>query len=110
LCLTRGASASWAFSSSARISAGRASAGKGFKIGPLFAADGEMAEALFRGLADLAPGAPIFLDVPENNPQAMALAQRHGMGEVFGCARMYFGPPPVLPLAEIFGVTTFELG
>jgi Acetyltransferase (GNAT) domain len=69
-----------------------------------------MAEALFRGLADLAPGAPIFLDVPENNPQAMALAQRHGMGEVFGCARMYFGPPPVLPLAEIFGVTTFELG
>jgi GNAT superfamily N-acetyltransferase len=83
---------------------------QGFKIGPLFAADGEMAEALFRGLADLAPGAPIFLDVPENNPQAMALAQRHGMGEVFGCARMYFGPPPVLPLAEIFGVTTFELG
>lgn len=83
---------------------------QGFKVGPLFAADGEMAEALFRGLGDLAPGAPIFLDVPENNPQAMALAQRHGMGEVFGCARMYFGPPPTLPVTEIFGVTTFELG
>ena len=83
---------------------------QGFKIGPLFAADGAIAEALYRGLGDFAPGEPIFLDVPENNPQAMALAQRHGLREVFGCARMYHGPPPVLPGDEIFGVTTFELG
>jgi hypothetical protein len=32
------------------------------------------------------------------------------MTEVFGCARMYHGPPPPLPATEIFGVTTFELG
>ena len=83
---------------------------QGYKIDPLFAADGETAEALFLGLGDLAPGAPVYLDVPENNPQAMLLAQRHGMRAVFGCARMYFGPPPVLPREEIFGVTTFELG
>lgn len=83
---------------------------RGCKIGPLFADDAATAEALFRGLADFAPGAPIFLDVPENNPAALALAQRHGLREVFGCARMYFGPPPVLPDDEIFGVTTFELG
>jgi GNAT superfamily N-acetyltransferase len=82
----------------------------GFKIGPLFAADGDIAEALFCGLGDLAPGEPIILDVPENNPQAMALVRRHGLREVFGCARMYYGPPPVLPYREIFGVTTFELG
>jgi len=83
---------------------------QGFKIGPLFAADGDTAEALFRGLGDIAPGEPVFLDVPENNPQAMALARRHALREVFGCARMYYGPPPVLPYGEIFGVTTFELG
>jgi ribosomal protein S18 acetylase RimI-like enzyme len=83
---------------------------QGFKIGPLFAADGESAEALFLGLGDIAPGEPIFLDVPENNPEAMALARRHGLREIFGCARMYYGPPPVLPYGEIFGVTTFELG
>jgi GNAT superfamily N-acetyltransferase len=83
---------------------------KGFKIGPLFAADGDTAEALYRGLGDVAPGEPVYLDVPEDNPHAMALAERHGMREVFGCARMYFGPPPVLPHAEVFGVTTFELG
>jgi hypothetical protein len=29
---------------------------------------------------------------------------------VFGCARMYLGPPPELPHQEIFGVTTLELG
>jgi len=83
---------------------------RGLKIGPLFAADGEIAERLFRGLEDFAPGEPIFLDVPENNRQAMALAQRHAMTEVFGCARMYYGSAPVLPDQEIFGVTTFELG
>ena len=83
---------------------------QGFKVGPLFAADGDTAEALYRGLGDIAPGEPIYLDVPEDNPQAMALAERHGMREVFGCARMYYGPPPVLPQGEIFGVTTFELG
>lgn len=83
---------------------------RGFKIGPLFAADADIAEALFRGLGDIAPGEPVYLDVPENNPQAMALAQRHGMREVFGCARMYYGPPPVVPHEEIFGVTTFEFG
>lgn len=82
----------------------------GFKIGPLFAADSDAADALFRGLGDLAPGEPIFLDVPENNPLAMALARRHNLREVFGCARMYYGPQPILPYREIFGVTTFELG
>ncbi|NEV63261.1 GNAT family N-acetyltransferase [Thiorhodococcus minor] len=83
---------------------------QGFKIGPLFAADAEIAEALFVSLADHAPGVPIFLDAPENNPDAMALAERQGLREVFGCARMYYGPAPRLPDREIFGVTTFELG
>jgi GNAT superfamily N-acetyltransferase len=83
---------------------------EGFKIGPLFAADPATAEDLFGGLADFARGEPLFLDVPELNPAALALVQRHGMREVFGCARMYLGPPPKLPHEEIFGVTTFELG
>jgi GNAT superfamily N-acetyltransferase len=83
---------------------------RGFKIGPLFAADAAIAEDLFAGLADHAAGQPLFLDAPVLNPAAVALAQRHGMREVFGCARMYLGPAPALPDHEIFGVTTFELG
>jgi GNAT superfamily N-acetyltransferase len=83
---------------------------RGFKIGPLFAAGAGIAEDLFRGLAGHAPGAPVSLDAPECNREALALARRHGMSEVFGCARMYLGPRPPLPGGEIFGVTTFELG
>ncbi len=83
---------------------------QGYKIGPLFADDAATAEALFLGLGDLAPGQPIYLDVPENNPAAMALARRHGLREVFGCARMYHGPAPVLPEHEVYGITSFELG
>ncbi len=82
----------------------------GHKIGPLFAADAAAAERLFVALSRRVPGEPIFLDLPEANAAALALARRHGMREVFGCAKMYLGPPPQLPEDEIFGVTTFELG
>ena len=84
--------------------------GQGCKVGPLFADDGEAAEALYARLAGFAAGGPLFLDAPENNPAAMALVQRHGMVEVFGCARMYLGKPPAVAHERIFGVTTFELG
>lgn len=83
---------------------------RGHKVGPLFADDPATAEALFTGLGRSVPGQPLFLDVPEDNPDAVALARRHGMQEVFGCARMYLGPRPALPMPEIYGVTTFELG
>jgi GNAT superfamily N-acetyltransferase len=82
----------------------------GHKIGPLFAANASVAEQLLVAFASRVPGEPIFLDVPEINRDALALVARHGMKEVFGCARMVLGPIPKLPDAEIFGVTTFELG
>lgn len=83
---------------------------EGCKVGPLFADDADTAEALYSHLAAFAAGGPVYLDTPENNPAAIALAQRHGMSEVFGCARMYLGPFPDLAHECIFGVTTFELG
>ena len=83
---------------------------QGCKIGPLFADDTATAEALYARLAAFAAGGEVFLDVPENNPAAMEFAGRHGMSEVFGCARMYLGPPPGLAHERIFGITTFELG
>ncbi|MNF53191.1 hypothetical protein D3C84_345650 [compost metagenome] len=83
---------------------------EGCKVGPLFADDARAAEALYAQLAPFAAGGPLFLDAPENNPAAMELVQRHGMTEVFGCARMYLGPVPALRHERVFGVTTFELG
>lgn len=83
---------------------------RGYKIGPLFADDEQLAETLFQALSGCAIDAPLFLDVPETNPAAVMLAQRHGLHIVFETARMYTGPVPPLPIERIFGVTTFELG
>lgn len=83
----------------------------GYKIGPLVADAPELADALFRALANTAvPNQPIYLDVPEVNPTAVALAQRHHMQPAFETARMYTGDFPTLPLERIFGVTSFEVG
>ncbi len=83
---------------------------RGHKIGPLFADTPAIAEDLFNGLSAAVPSEPVFLDVPAPNKAALDLAKRHGMTAVFETARMYIGPAPALPLAEIFGVTSFELG
>ena len=83
---------------------------EGCKIGPLFSDEAQAANALYSHLASFAAGGPLFLDIPENNRAAMALVRQHGMNEVFGCARMYLGPPPALAHERVFGVTTFELG
>jgi GNAT superfamily N-acetyltransferase len=83
----------------------------GFKIGPLFADDPALAQALFNGLVAHVPwGSTFFLDVPEANPAAIALADSHAMSVVFETARMYSGQAPDLPVHRLFGVTTFELG
>ncbi len=82
----------------------------GFKIGPLFADTAEAADLLFRALAAQAKGRTVYLDVPEPNRSAVDLAVGYGLAPAFETARMYRGPDPNLPLARIFGITTFELG
>ncbi|MAS07129.1 MAG: GNAT family N-acetyltransferase [Ahrensia sp.] len=83
----------------------------GYKIGPLFADDPEIAEALFAALVDTMPSdAEVSLDTPEDNVAAVAIAVRAGLAPVFETARMYRGADPKLPIHRIFGITTFELG
>lgn len=83
---------------------------EGYKIAPLFADGPDEADALFRALSAQAAGAPIYLDIPEPNEGARALVARYGMSEVFATARLYTKEAPDLPLDEIYGVTSFELG
>ncbi|MEM1440892.1 MAG: hypothetical protein AAGF67_01020 [Verrucomicrobiota bacterium] len=83
---------------------------EGHKIGPLFGDNPGVAEALFGQLSTTVEGESLWLDIPENNPDAVALAAKHGMKEVFGCARMNFGGLPDIPWDRIYGITTFELG
>ena len=84
---------------------------KGYKIGPLFADTPQFAEAIFLALkARVGLGSPFYLDVPDVNTAAVALAEKYQLTSVFETARMYTQKPPELPLNRIFGITTFELG
>jgi GNAT superfamily N-acetyltransferase len=84
--------------------------GSGYKIGPLFSETADIAEALFLSLVGTASGGSVFLDVPEVNPDAISLAEKYHMKKVFETARMYTKGDPGLPLRNIYGITTFELG
>lgn len=83
----------------------------GFKVGPLFADTETIANKLFQKMRSfVGQDTQIFLDVPEVNKQAVALAEQYKMKPMFETARMYTKEPPKIDLNKVFGVTTFELG
>jgi hypothetical protein len=48
--------------------------------------------------------------VPEPNAAAITMARDAGMAPAFETARMYAGQAPKLPIEQIYGITSFELG
>jgi len=83
----------------------------GYKIGPLFADNKDIANKLYLALCHFVePGTKIYLDVPEINPAAINLAESYSMKTVFGTARMYTKSQPDMNNNKVFGVSTFELG
>ena len=83
----------------------------GYKTGPLFADSPELAENLFLALKSrIKPSETFYIDTPEVNQPAVALAERYNMKVVFETARMYTREKPDVPLDRLFGVTSFELG
>lgn len=82
----------------------------GFRIGPLFANNQQIAAAILQALLAKNPDAPVFIDMPDANPQAIALVKHHQMQPVFEAARMYTKASPSLPINRIYGVTSLELG
>jgi hypothetical protein len=81
----------------------------GRKIGPLVADDRAAAEAVFGALVGPA-GGEVFIDVPQPNGDAVALATAYGLSPVFETARMYSGAIRPVALGRVYGVMTFELG
>ena len=76
-----------------------------------FAEHAHIAEGLFAALCSQASAAEaVYLDLPEVNAAAVALAQRHDMRVVFETARMYTGRPPAVNMQGLYGITSFELG
>jgi len=83
----------------------------GTKIGPLFADDQDVAEALMTGLlAAAGPRTEVFIDMPAANPQAGELRTGRVMEASFETARMYLNGLPPEDVQRVFGVTTFEFG
>lgn len=82
----------------------------GHKIGPLYAASPDIAATLANGLCAAVPGTVVVLDVPEVNKDAVKLAESMGLAPSFETARMYTGPTPEFEHANLYGITTFELG
>jgi ribosomal protein S18 acetylase RimI-like enzyme len=82
----------------------------GYRIGPLFADNVGFSELLLQGFMAKTPNFPVFLDVPDSNLEGINLVEKSGMKPVFETARMYTSKPAILPLNQVFGVTTLELG
>ncbi|MGW0531147.1 GNAT family N-acetyltransferase [Streptomyces sp. NPDC003032] len=80
------------------------------RVGPLFADTRADAEALLDALVAEADGAPVAMDVPATNAEAVALAEARGMKPTFDTARMYTGPVREFAYERVFGVTSLELG
>ena len=82
----------------------------GYKIGPLFANNTQIAEELFKSCLTIAPNNSVFLDIPTTNQNAVDLVKKYNGKYIFECARMYYGLTPKIFIENIYGITTFELG
>ena len=80
----------------------------GFKTGPFLARSPEVAEQLLGAVLEAAAGAQLQVDVPEPNSSGVRMLQSLGFTESFGCARMYRGAEPKVPVDQVYGVTSFE--
>ncbi len=83
----------------------------GYKFGPLYADNAELAETLFQSACSRIPqNEAIFVDTPEPNTAAKDFVKRHNMKPVFETARMYSGEIPDLSIDRTYGITSFEIG
>lgn len=82
----------------------------GVKVGPLTAGSADDALQLLRALAGVFADRPLILDVPDENPEAVALAEALGLSPSFETDRMYRGPAPTSDGRLAWGVATLELG
>ena len=83
---------------------------KGYKIGPLFAENIEIADSIYQSLMTNIIGESFYFDIPLINKEAVKIVERYNLKPVFDTARMYIGTPPKANINHTFGITTFELG
>lgn len=89
----------------------------GHRIGPLFADNAKIAKVILKHLGETLRLAKhhsgctsFFLDIPQINPDAIALMQQIQARKCFSNCRMYLGTIPLSPTHQIYGNTTLEAG
>jgi len=76
----------------------------------LFADDPDIAEELMGALSRMVLGHTISLDVPTDNPQALALAARHGLAETSSVVHLELGDVRPAPEGSVYAITSIEIG
>jgi hypothetical protein len=83
----------------------------GYKIAPLICDDLSTAEKVISNLLyNLQKDTRFYLDVPENNENALILAEKLNMKLITKTVRMYSQTVPAIGIKNIYGFTSFELG
>lgn len=83
---------------------------KGYKIGPLFAQNKDVAEIIFLHLISKIGNSNFYLDINETFTPALELVNKYQMKKVFVTSRMYAKVQPIAKWDEVYGITSFELG
>jgi len=80
-----------------------------FRIGPLYADNVEVAQAILEKLGVVSKVNPVCLDVPSTNKTGLDLAKKFGLEPGFTCGRMYAGRLLNENTAKQFGIVCWEL-
>lgn len=77
----------------------------GYRIGPLYAENLDIAEALLHALCQDKGKSNVTLDFPISNKQGTALAKKYSLEEVFKFGTLYTGDAPNVDLSKIYSFT-----
>ncbi|MBA7712778.1 hypothetical protein ES703_121768 [subsurface metagenome] len=83
---------------------------EGYKIGPLFADDIEVAGILIESLLAGLPGQTVFIEVPESNSQAIKLVADFDISPGLATVRMYTSNQYQQDVRYVYGVTNRMVG
>lgn len=83
---------------------------EGYKLGPLFADDQDVAQSLLAAAVNACDGEELHIDVPAYQKNFSRLLEAGGFTRGFETARMYKGGAPEIESQGVFAITTLELG
>ncbi len=83
----------------------------GYKIAPLLANNQAIAEQLYLALCQcIGEQGSVYIDTPNNNPEAVNLMQQLGLEGTFDSFRMYKGKVQPVDDSKWFGLNSLEIG